>query len=539
MSREKYYLAMYDVRGIQKYIFSTPFLKDAIGASAIVEGIIEDALRNAIKNHEKKLSVDLTWYTEEGICTYDEKEYDVQVLYIGGGNAFVVYKGFDLVKTINERMSFYVLQKTYSLQLAIAVVEKTGNYSNDITSVRRAMDVVKRKGTAAKPLAAIPVVKVDPKTGYPLTNGDYSTDAMNKKEACKNKRKNYAEEEKWIDSLLTKKGIDSTVAVVHIDGNNLGLRIRSLMNNITSYKKAVEKQREISYQINMSYKRVFESMVSAISDLAKKSDDMKLKENDEIFFIPVVTAGDDITYVCNGRVAIDSVEYFANQISNCGMTFECTPESPESLAAYGFSVCAGVAFVHSHFPFYIAYDVAEACCENAKEEAKKSKNMQGDRIGNWIDFHICKNVQARNLKEIRKKEYEDSVGNKMLIRPYFIPTEMEEDDDSTFRTIGNGVKSLDTFKKYVNWFQNEKDKDASRFPGVFAKELRNTYPLGAHKIDQFVAFQSSRQHIMPDGTLEMYFVDEDKEKIAKWYDALEMMDLYFDLDKEKNTDVKI
>ena len=37
-------LAMYDIRGIQKYIFKTTKVKEAMGASALVDTIIMDAL---------------------------------------------------------------------------------------------------------------------------------------------------------------------------------------------------------------------------------------------------------------------------------------------------------------------------------------------------------------------------------------------------------------------------------------------------------------------------------------------------------------
>ena len=46
-------LAMYDVRGIQNYIFRTAKVKDAIGASAIVEDVIEKAIEDACKKEKR------------------------------------------------------------------------------------------------------------------------------------------------------------------------------------------------------------------------------------------------------------------------------------------------------------------------------------------------------------------------------------------------------------------------------------------------------------------------------------------------------
>ena len=52
MGKEQRVLALYDVRGIQKYIYRTSKLKDAMGASRLVEDIIFHALEDACKGLE-------------------------------------------------------------------------------------------------------------------------------------------------------------------------------------------------------------------------------------------------------------------------------------------------------------------------------------------------------------------------------------------------------------------------------------------------------------------------------------------------------
>ena len=52
--REKEVLAMYDVRGIQNYIFKSNAAKEIIGASVLVEAIITDGLNAYIKNNARK-----------------------------------------------------------------------------------------------------------------------------------------------------------------------------------------------------------------------------------------------------------------------------------------------------------------------------------------------------------------------------------------------------------------------------------------------------------------------------------------------------
>ena len=128
-------LAMYDIRGIQDYIYRTPHIKDAMGASLIIEDILKNALREACKNLKlKPEETDLEWEKgeeEEEVKPFKMSEKAVQVLYIGGGNAYVIYNGNDLYRNINKIMSKYIIEHTYSLQLAGVGVKGTDTYEND------------------------------------------------------------------------------------------------------------------------------------------------------------------------------------------------------------------------------------------------------------------------------------------------------------------------------------------------------------------------------------------------------------------------
>lgn len=162
---EKEVLAMYDVRGIQKYIYRTLKLKDAMGASILIEDIIMKALKYACKKLQIK-KCNLEWFDENGPKDYDENE-DVTVLYIGGGNAFVRFKRRKLCTDINRQMSKYVIEQTYSLQLAVAIVDISGDYQIDYQEIYKEMNRVKSDMTDSKPLSALPIMEIELKTGFP------------------------------------------------------------------------------------------------------------------------------------------------------------------------------------------------------------------------------------------------------------------------------------------------------------------------------------------------------------------------------------
>lgn len=548
---KEYYLVMYDVRGIQDYIYRTSKLKDAIGASAMVGDIIGDALNYAVKrvkDIDDTFSVDLEWFDQNGPTVFEEDYKDVKVLFIGGGNAFVLISSKESAVQINKIMAKYILDRTYSLQLAVAMVKKTENYAEDYRNVFREMVSVKENMIVSQPLGALPIMKVELKTGYPTAyssllhteDPDASTETRLKKTRSDKVRKQLEIEEKKIDSYITEKGVDSTVAVVHIDGNNMGMRIRELIQDKKEYTAAVRTMRNISYQINTKFVDVFDSMKEFFESRSGIQTEYKSKQ-DNYYIMKVLDAGDDVTYFCNGKIAIATVEYFCREISKYAMIeVEDENERESNLLKNGFSVCAGIAFIGSHFPFSIGYETAENCCEEAKKAAKLNKNIakvevdgtQYSRIGNWIDFTFCRNIQAQNIEEMRQQEYRTYSNEQLLLRPYYIATGNDK-IDSTFSQLAGEEKSLMSFTDKTQFFQNEKN-----IPRSQAKALRNMYPNGEKQTEMLAAFLQSRAINMPGGNEVYTYIERNgkSEKCARFYDALEMMDMYIPLKRIEQKD---
>lgn len=502
-------LAMYDVRGIQKYIFRTAKVQDATGASAIVEDILLEALKYAVNSMEPSLSMDAKWHQGKEALEFEKGKAEVQVLFVGGGNAYVIFRDRELCLEINRRMSAYVMKQTYSLQLAAAVVDCTDDYQEDYRKLHEQMNRTKADMIVSKPLGALPVMQIEVKTGYPLgKHGSTETWLKKKKNA---KRLTGEQAERIFDNYVTEKGVDSTIAVVHIDGNNMGLRIREQIQGIQDYKEAVRRMRKISCNINESFQQVFQETADHFNRNAVKGK--------RYFVRKILVAGDDITYVCNGQIALATIEYFCRKVSGLTMTGD-TDE--ESIQKYGFSVCAGAAFINSHFPFHVGYEVAEECCESAKKRAKEERYMDHGRIGSFVDFHICKNVHAQNLKLMRQREYRLEGRYSLLTRPYYISTEQE----GGLGKLNEEAFAFDRFKEAVRYFRNEKN-----MPRSFAKDLRNTYAQGADQMKLLINFLESRKWKLPDGEHSAFREDG----TAKWYDALEMLDYCMDPDETENS----
>ncbi|MBR2046577.1 MAG: hypothetical protein IJ958_10685 [Agathobacter sp.] len=526
MGTESQVLAMYDVRGIQSYIFKTNHVKEIIGASYLVESIIEDAFKAATKDWEIEGSVISEWndkIDEPLEIIKNPANIKAQILFVGGGNAYILYKNREICLEVNRAMSRYVLEHTYSLQLAIAMIDKTENYYNDYVNLNKEMTRVKQSMKMTKYMGALPIIANDSITGYPLTKGDDNEKNCTEVRLKLQELENVASQGRAsnFENLITLKGEDSQLAIVHIDGNNLGMRIRSLMEDASlqnDYEKSVQRMRRISHNIKTEFESTYAEMEEYLNNWVNSDQNQKLKNGKNAVYIrKIILAGDDVTFVCNAHVALSLVEFFADNISTKLLFNDATLSEEENKKKYSFSVCAGISYIYSHFPFSTGYVVAEECCESAKKRAKQDKHMTDGQVGNWVDFQICKSVQVGNLEKNRFDNYRISDGTKLLNRPFYMQGKgQNEAMDSACQTY-----DFRGFKDQIKFFTDE-----NKMPRSFAKEMRNTYPYGKVEMKKLIIFAKSRNRSMPDGSEDAF-----KNNVAKWYDALEMMDLFVDMKK--------
>lgn len=483
---KKEVLAMYDVRGIQNYIFKSNVAKEIIGASRLVEKIVTDGLQAYIDTLEavdqEKYMKD--WEKDDPEVFLNDPSIKMQVMFVGGGNAYVLFRTGEICQSVNRFLSKYVLEKTYSLNLAIAVIEKTDSYKNDYDAINDELRRIKAYMPLTQPVGALPFMAADSITGYPLTyqeNGKYYCTEARLKRTMFPKD----EDEKVFDKMVTEKGDNSTLAVCHIDGNSMGKRIQHIMSGIKSYQDAIRKMRNLSMEIADVFGHTFDQMTAYMEELSprvKKNVENKL-------YRKIIVAGDDITFVCNAKLAIPAVKYFLEHVGE----------------EKDYSACGGIAYFNSHFPFSDAYQVAEACCDSAKKRAKLAENRGKDgKIGNFFDFQICTNVRAANLDSYRDKHYTSDQGY-FIARPYYVPTVND------FAGLNKKNEKCD-----VGRLEFWSDIFAG-MPRSKAKELRNVIPMGKNEIQKNISFLTSRGY---------QIFEQSQEEYRIWYDALEMMDLF-------------
>lgn len=496
-------IAIYDVRGIQDYIFRTNKVKEIVGASLIVDDLIIKQFKNTLKNipNEEKI---INWETTQELQFEKNNNIKVEILYYGGGNLVVLFRNKELARTISIDMSKNILISAYGLSLNYAYVKKTDNYQNDWENLKEKLSEIKATTPLNKPMGVLPIVQYDRVTGLPLSKQieeknrtiKVTYEAYQKINKYNFENDNDRKFIKEFDKMRANEQ-ESLIAIVHIDGNSMGQNIRNLTEGVTQYSEATKLMREISCNIH----RVFEeeaitAVIERIPEICKEHgvEDL-IKSDGRLPFRPIISAGDDITFVCNSRISLDIVKEYLLTIKSGYMYGN----------KYPFSACAGIAIIHSHFPFHKAYQIAEECCQNAKKRAK-AEGMVDGKIGNFVDFQYCYSASTVNIETTRENKYKNIENMSLIRRPYGIYSKVEKEK----LTPEQRGFDIDYFEKTLNEVKN--------IARTKAKDLRDAY----YETKALVDLRLIR--LLAKGVeLEESF---DKNNIATYYDALEFLDIY-------------
>ena len=229
-------------------------------------------------------------------------------------------------------------------------------------------------------------------------------------------------------SELGEPGESSYIAVVHADGNQMGKRFELIRNKHNSPDKNdayIEDLRQFSLGVRKRAKRALEKTVQYIFDSLPNDKNWTM---DSVFggvvripktkggspllpFRPIVFGGDDITFVCDGRLGLDLAAYYLNAFCE-------EDHAGEEIEGDRVYARAGIAVVKTHYPFSRAYDLAEALAAQAKKAIIDLK-ASGQQSATVMDWHFATTGKMYELKEIRDREYRDNNAPKrsMLMRP--------------------------------------------------------------------------------------------------------------------------
>lgn len=508
-------LVLIETSGIQQYIFGSNRLREQIGASHLVDQVTK------------------AWLQEYGFSE-DEPELPpaeltkAQILWSGGGNTRLLFASSELAVQFTRKWSTRLLKEAPDLRCLVVHQAWDGNL---IDTHKQALEQMRRKKQTTPtqiPSLGIAVNAFCQSTGMPATGFNRDTDdapelyPVSRAVAAKLNQLKDANDglaatllsaeqgEKYVfpydfDNLGRSEHDHSYIAVVHIDGNGMGKRFAAIQGDNEVYLKGVRALSQlVETASDEALKQLLDHLMSCIHDgecwSGNGLDHFELKPfNDKTFlpFRPIIYGGDDVTFVCDGRLGIALAIKFLEAFNQAS--------GDENLHG-----CAGIAIVKAHYPFARAYKLAEQLCKSAKGKI-------GDRNASAIDWQIAMTGITGSLKEIREREYQTTSGASLSLRPVVLI------DDPTKPPLPE-LTSWDAVARIINEFRSETWSDKKNK----IMQLREVLRQGPDKVKEFENLYGKLDKF--DKLTDMNIHNGWNNKICMYFDPIELIDFYYPLE---------
>jgi len=563
------YLVAIEISKKQNYIFKSNKLKENIGASLIIKYVTEDLPKKYL-------------YENNG-----------EIVFQGGGGSFFKFEKKENATDFIKELSFKIMREYPEIEFFASYVDYTNEVEGE-KEVRKKISDKKLARQSRFKKVSFGVEEICRTSGLPansrINDGKgiraVSIDTEKKFTCGKNKdnklgildiiqkdledikevdlgkiKKKYkfsefkSEEYDFpYDLDKFKKEGNSKLAVVAIDGNGMGDMVDKLKvsfeNNQENY---FNKLKEFSDGIDKCYKDAFKKVVEVIENNKKSEeneDGIEFLGNKYIPIRPIILAGDDVCYIVESSIALETANIFIKELEKISGKF--IGELGIELGVEKLTACGGVAFVNKKYPFFKACELAEGLCNNAKTKIKKinekfkekEKEINGKSKNketvikeiSMLDWHISKGELSNDIKEIRKR-YEN-------LKYTYIDREEKEKEmiaDYNIKPIfisgENDLKKYQlSYIKFKEMIKKLKDNRRSKL-----KELINEIPNGKSSVDLFIEkykleklFLDLDKCIFEEENEKSIFRKVGKNEIILYYDALEIMDDFKELKEGEN-----
>ncbi|MBI2567941.1 MAG: hypothetical protein HYV63_12995 [Candidatus Schekmanbacteria bacterium] len=426
-----------DVLGIQGYVFASNRLRDVLAASWMVDHVVKRDANSLLQ-----------W----GMT-------DDRVLLAAGGNAIVELGNLDDARTWTRRYTRWLQDEAPGLEVAVVHRAYDGRslaWGLKALAVDLARAKLERRPSA--PQLGLSVTAACSVTGLPATALDRGE--LVSRRIARLREQTEQARERWqqflpgpldhapgwtadfpdeLDLMGRTRGETSLLGVVHVDGNGVGGAIKAWLDRCLAEEVGDERvrteYREWSRAIDELGERVLHATIQRVASCIIEEENehgekrcvvrgtpyglgFRLREDATshasrrvlLPLRPILLGGDDLTFVCDGRIALDLAaaalrEFEANQIPHLG----------QGGGERTLTACAGAALVKAHAPFHRSYALAESLCASGKRARQDVNRQRQADTGCWLDWHAGFTRPAEAVENLRRREYQD--GN-LTMRPY-------------------------------------------------------------------------------------------------------------------------
>ena len=565
MAANKVSLVLLETSGNQAYIYATNKLRENMGASEltrragtkwVLDAVEEWTHQDLYREDSEQLKAVLTDVNTNGRI---EDGASVEVVEAVSGKALLLVRDNATAKDIVSRVTLRALTEAPGLDIRGAVVQFDW-FANDSMpeALRRAYHRYEelrtsRPGPESRFLR-LPVVAECATSGMPASEVDARGIAISMQTRAK---RNVADEiQKRTTELDAPVGWkfayelddDGWLAVVHADGNGLGQVFLHFEDFCTrdgtsvTNRGYVDTLRAFSCAVDVctheAFKEAVEGIVSYVEDRDAEKRTLPMR--------PLVLGGDDLTVICDAKIAFPFVEKYLEQ-------FEAQTAKDKVIGPIAqkmtngkigepwLSACAGIAVIKSHYPFFAAYSLAEELVVSAKDSKKKLlQDQDKEQVWSWpcsaLDFHVLHDSSSMELKDIRGKLTLNHGTTLLYGAPYVVTAQEKLEGLELQRKAWTELHSWAQLKERVEVLRKKSDDGKRDLPNSQIHELRGALFGGKDAADralQLIAHRyASARDLMEQGKDSLFAkdmrpgasADEPRVDMTRLLDAMEAED---------------
>ena len=537
------YLGLLETAGNQAYIFATNRLRENVGASQRVwDAGVTFTYEAAAAVTNCTDFKDLLEEARKGPASHAEAMAKapriangaaVEIVVATSGKALFLSTNKEVAENLIAAATRKAVKKTPGLTLRGAIVPICGDTAaaanKAVCEVHEKIEAIRNHLPAPEArFPTLPVLEPCASSGLPaammknLGKGDnpYSDATISKCAASPAAAKRIATQipHDGNDVDIAKKIQDleelgkDWLGIVHADGNGMGqlfLEFGAICGEET-LDGYFDAYRKFSLSLDLCG-------VAAFQEALNKTWP---EQKERIPLIPLVLGGDDLTVLCDGRIAVEFAATYLKAFQEQTEKEEVLEQSsvmPEILKRKKWTklgAAAGIAITKPHYPFHRGYELAEQLLK----QAKKVKSKLGvSRCA--LDFHILFDGAETSIDDLRERWTLTETHN-LTARPYVLGEEGDQKNDWAKNRIWCDLT------KAVEQLKDDKD---DKLPRSQQYALRAALFRGSDATDRQLGLIKHRYDkfcwpAIADGE-SLFFPEEDDKRICRLLDALELVDL--------------
>jgi len=452
------HLVLLETAGNQGFIFGTNRMRENVGASQLIYEscglFVFETLRDIFKHQPRGSFPDihkLSDLLDEGANPPIQNQKNtggVEIILAASGKAMMLVREQSLGEKIIQGVTRRVLRdapgldihgiisKAFSLEKE-SLHKKIGDLHGDMGGVRAKLPSQQLR------FMRLPFVEPCETSGLPASHHVL----LNKEkyalsEASKSKWDAEARGSGRIKDLIARKGwkpiknlnaMDELpwLAVIHADGNGLGKLFMAFNHCLGESEPGSDSSAEDWTRWNRRYIQTLGGFSRSLDDCCELAFQKALAgvndkggDGKQLKLLPLVLGGDDLTVVCDGKIAVrfakDFILQFEDATANSKIIVECLenfrakksgdPKDPslDDMPSGRLTICAGIAIVKNHFPFHAAYELSEQLLKSAKR----------CKPGSALDYHVLYDSTGADLTRLRDALLVDGGKSRLVSKPY-------------------------------------------------------------------------------------------------------------------------